>query len=105
MNPISEQEVKWLFSTLSKIKFFQSFDLTSIDSLIRKIEKYTYPKGIEIIKENTEGKAFYIIYKGRVKIWRKAGLLKKVHIAELGPGDFFGEMSLVTDELCSANVT
>jgi len=102
---MTEQEIKWLFNTMRGINFFQQFNLDTIDTLIKKIEKYSYPKGTRIIKEGEPGKAFYIIYKGKVKVWKKKTLFSKINLAELSGGNFFGEMSLVTDDPCSANVT
>ncbi|OGS27807.1 MAG: hypothetical protein A2297_01250 [Elusimicrobia bacterium RIFOXYB2_FULL_48_7] len=102
--PITEQETRWLFSTFRNIKFFQSFNLSSIDSLISRIEKYSYPKDKVIIKEGGEGAAFYIIFKGKVQVWKKKGLFGKNMLVELGPGSFFGEMALVTEDKCSATV-
>ncbi|OGS19869.1 MAG: hypothetical protein A3J83_07440 [Elusimicrobia bacterium RIFOXYA2_FULL_40_6] len=102
--PITEQETRWLFSTLRNIKFFQSFNLSSIDTIISRIEKYSYPKEKVVIKEGAEGAAFYIIFSGKVQVWKKKGLFGKNMLVELGPGSFFGEMALVTDEKCSASV-
>jgi CRP-like cAMP-binding protein len=102
---ITEEEIKWLLRTMKGIQFFASFTPDTIDSFISKIEKYSYPKGADIIKEGEPGKAFYIIYKGKVKVWKKKGLFFKTTIAELKEGDFFGEMSIVRDEPCSATVT
>mgnify|MGYP000358224800 CR=1 FL=1 len=102
---ITEEEIRWLLRTMKGIQFFASFTPETIDSLINKIEKYSYPKGADIIKEGEAGKAFYIIYKGRVRVWKKKGLFFKTTIAELKEGDFFGEMSIVRDEPCSATVT
>ena len=102
---MTEQEVKWLFTSLRNINLFEPFTLENIDKLTRKIEKYQYPKGKDIIKEGDEGRAFFVVYKGKVRIWKKKGLLTKTKIAELGPGSFFGEMCLVSDQPCTASVT
>ena len=53
----------------------------------------TYLKG-PIFREGDDGDAMYVIKSGRVKITKNMyGIMVK--IAELGPGDHFGEMSLL----------
>ncbi|OGS22078.1 MAG: hypothetical protein A2252_02660 [Elusimicrobia bacterium RIFOXYA2_FULL_39_19] len=101
---INEEETRWLFQSLRNINFFQSFNLSNIETLVKRIEKYDYPKDKVIIKEGGEGRAFYILFKGKVQVWKKKGLFGKKMVTELGPGSFFGEMSLVTDHPCSATV-
>lgn len=103
--PINEEEAKWLFSKLRNINFMQSLNLDNVDKLVKRIEKYSYPKGKAIIKEGQEGRALYIIYKGKVNVTKKKGLFGKINIADIDAGGFFGEMSLVMDSPCAATVT
>jgi len=56
--------------------------------------------GETIIREGEEGEYFYHVYSGRVSILKDGQA-----IALLGPGDFFGEISLVTGDKTSATVT
>lgn len=51
--------------------------------------------------EGMVGGIMYLVKKGGVKIYKKKGL-KEIFIADLGPGDFVGEMSLIDDEPRSA---
>ena len=60
---MTEQEVKWLFGTLRGINFFQSLTLDTVDSIIKRIEKYNYPKGKTIIKDGEE----YIVKNARLE--------------------------------------
>ncbi len=53
-------------------------------------------KGDVIFKEKEPGASMFIIQAGQVEIYRQqAG--KEKHIALLGPGDFFGEMSVLEE--------
>jgi CRP-like cAMP-binding protein len=51
-----------------------------------------YPKGEFIFREGDEGQEMFYILAGRVRVEKKAGRVRKV-LAELGPGEYFGEMA------------
>jgi CRP/FNR family cyclic AMP-dependent transcriptional regulator len=57
----------------------------------------TFEEGCIIFEEGASAREMYIIQSGRVKV------VKKIHnsqhlLAELGKGDFFGEMAIVTND-------
>jgi len=62
-----------------------------------------YQDGDIIVREGESGNCMYEIQSGKVEILRdKDG--KEVNLAVLGPGDFFGEMSIFEREVRSATV-
>jgi CRP-like cAMP-binding protein len=63
-----------------------------------------YQNGEEIIRQGEYGECMYVIQKGRVEIVSNLLEGKEVLIAELGKGDFFGEMALFEKEIRSATV-
>ena len=52
------------------------------------------PDGERIVRAGDHGAEMYVIKSGRVRISRPMGG-RTVVLSELGPGDFFGEMSLL----------
>ena len=54
----------------------------------------TFPKGTVLFREGEPGKEMFIIQSGRVRVRKKVGGEEKV-LAELAPGEFFGEMALL----------
>ncbi len=52
-----------------------------------------------IVTQGTPGQAFYLILSGRVEVLRDG-----VDLGSLGPGDFFGEMSLLDSAPRSATI-
>ncbi|MCI5224332.1 MAG: DUF4388 domain-containing protein [Candidatus Electrothrix sp. AR4] len=73
------------------------FDLQDL-ALLMKLEKYS---ASEILLEaGSVGSHFYVILAGEVSVVRE----ENVVIAELGSGDIFGEMSLLSGELTYSSV-
>ncbi|KHE92046.1 MAG: cyclic nucleotide-binding domain-containing protein [Candidatus Scalindua rubra] len=56
-----------------------------------------FPKGTILFKEGEEGKEMYLINSGEVKLSRKTPH-GDVILAKLGFGEFFGEMSVITNK-------
>ncbi len=56
-----------------------------------------FPKGTIIFKEGDDGKEMYLINSGEVKLSRKTPQ-GDVILAKLGFGEFFGEMSVITNQ-------
>ncbi len=65
-----------------------------------KIE--TYNQGTVIFKEGETGKCMYIVYGGKVGIYKNYGDSKQVKLTDLYPVSFFGEMGMIADEARSA---
>ncbi len=88
------------FSLLRDMDLFESlddFDLQDL-ALLMKLEKS--PANNILRESGTAGSHFYVVLAGKVTVVRE----DKGVIAELGPGDIFGEMSLLSGELTSASV-
>lgn len=62
-----------------------------------------FSAGTAIISEGETASALFIIESGKVTIQRADA--KGVVLAELGPGDFFGEMSILQEQPHSSSVT
>lgn len=63
-----------------------------------------YEAGEVIVKENDLGETAYVIGQGRVEVTRELNG-RNVHLAYLGVGDTFGEMSVIDEKPRSASVT
>ncbi len=64
-----------------------------------------YTRGETMVRQGDDGDSLYIIRSGSVEITLKTGKNEPVVLASLGPGNCFGEMSLLTGEPRSATVT
>lgn len=73
------------------------------DQLFQRFGK-DFPKGAVLCREGEPGHEMFVIQSGRVTISMSAGDLDKV-LTTLGPGEFFGEMSILTNKPRSATAT
>lgn len=69
----------------------------------RKARKQHYEPGTMILQEGTSGDAFYIVSKGTVEIVLPRPNHSDVVAAELGPGQYFGEMQFLHEQKRSAS--
>ncbi|MGV0036491.1 MAG: cyclic nucleotide-binding domain-containing protein [Candidatus Azotimanducaceae bacterium WSBS_2022_MAG_OTU7] len=98
-----EEAIDWM-STLLSSPLFEFIPPGNIQTLFKKFEKMKYSKGDLVITQGEKGDYFYVIQAGRAKVERSAGD-KTVVLAELKPGDNFGQDALVSDTPRNATVT
>ena len=84
------------------IPLFQGLSKKEISHLGKLMYKRQFKKNEVVFVEGDIGAAMYIIIDGKVSIIKSAGKRKLEEVACLGPGAFFGEMSLLTDNPRSA---
>jgi CRP-like cAMP-binding protein len=65
------------------------------ERLFRKFGR-VYPEGTCICKEGDTGREMYYILSGRVQVEKEAGQVRKL-LADLGPGEYFGEMAALIE--------
>jgi CRP-like cAMP-binding protein len=63
-----------------------------------------FPAGAVIIGEGEPGNRMFFLTSGRVSVIKGHGSAQPVTLAQFGPGQFFGEMSLVESVARSASV-
>lgn len=62
-----------------------------------------YSDGEDIIRENELVECMYVIQQGKVEVFKSYNGIK-VHLADMGEGDFFGEMALFERKLSASSV-
>jgi len=71
-------------------------DLAELD---RQTEMLTSPKGRLLYSQEDHAEALFLLKKGRVQLYRLAPSGKRLELATLEPGTFFGEMPLLGESL------
>ena len=89
--------------SLSACKLFDGLSATELNTVRGLARMESFPAGHEIFHEGEKGDAVYVIRSGTVEISAQVGTDKKQVVSKLGPGDFFGEMSVIEFKPRSAN--
>src|SRR5947208_7656567 len=92
-------------ATLRSVPLFASLDSKATAELGEYLTIHDYPKSATIFRNGDPGDAMYLIDLGKVRISITDADGNVVTLAELGPGDFFGEMSMLDGHGRSANAT
>ena len=65
-------------------------------------ESRRYRKGTVLIHESDPGDTLFVVVEGRVKVYCTDDFDKEITFGVIGPGDYFGEMSLLDERPRSA---
>jgi CRP-like cAMP-binding protein len=96
-------EEKELVKFLAKVNLFKSLSKNERKNLTKYIYVRKFKKDENVFKKGYPNVAFYIVKEGHLKVYldeSKGGL----HVNELKPLDFFGEISLFVEEARTASV-
>jgi Flp pilus assembly CpaE family ATPase len=98
------QELKHRFDTLQRVAILFTLSDNILRALARQMQPSQVPKGGYVIKQGELGDALFVIEKGRCEVVVEESAGHEITIAFLGPGDFFGEMALISEETRTATV-
>lgn len=81
--------------SLARIPLFKRLEPHELEHLAEEVGQVNYQAGETIFNEHDRGDALYILEEGSVRIWIYDDDVKDVTLAELKPGDFFGELAVL----------
>src|SRR6476646_10198036 len=84
---------------LEGIGLFQGLSKDQLAEVARQADEIDVEAGKRLVSEGRFGYEFFVIENGTAEVVRG-----EEHIADLGPGDFFGEMALLGDTVRNADV-
>lgn len=92
-----------MFRLIDRVRVFHGLKGEELMQLLEDAEKCTFGAGETILQEGSTGAWLYVIIDGKVTVTKSSGT-SQTRLASLGPGDSFGEMSLVDQDTRSASV-
>jgi CRP/FNR family cyclic AMP-dependent transcriptional regulator len=84
--------------------FFGGLSDASLDLLIAKLVERRFDVGATIVAEGEPGRSMYVVQSGALVVSKRGESGRAIRMAGLGPGDFFGEMTLIEMQNRSATV-
>jgi CRP-like cAMP-binding protein len=95
----------WM-TTLLQTKAFHRIPPANIQAIFMRMQRINYRARDVVIKQGAEGDYFYVVVSGKCVVTRETPLNKEgIKLAELGPGDSFGEEALIAEAKRNATVT
>ena len=102
--PVAESNA-WI-NRLAGSPLFSRIPPENIQRVLTHLEAIHLMAGDTVIRQGETGDYYYVIQRGRCAVTRQAaGSGREMRLAELGPGDCFGEEALITDSRRNASVT
>lgn len=89
---------------LSETAVFRDMPLEMLNEISRVVEDRVLPARSLIFKRGDPGDSFWVIQSGKVRVFRSDEKGVEITLSELGPGQSFGEVALLTGESRSASV-
>ncbi len=96
--------VEFMKNYLKLISFFSTFTEQELDEFCNVAEIITTNKNDFIIKEDEESMGLFFIVNGEFNVLKKIEENKYKRLKKIESGDFFGEMSILNNEVNSASV-
>ena len=90
---------------LAAFPLLASLPLEALAGLARSLRTMHHPAGSPILVQGERADRMHFLRAGKVRVEIDSAADVRIPVAELGPGDCFGEMSLLTGEPASAHVT
>ena len=93
-------EVNLKIETLQSMPFFRFLKYQEVVRILNRMEVRAFTIGTEIVSQGQPGEELFMVLTGQVRVHKGDAI-----ITRLGPGQHFGEMSLIENAPRSATVT
>jgi NTE family protein len=83
---------------------FRGIPPESITAIVQLFERHHFPPDTIVVREGDPGDALFIVESGLVEVFLQSATGETTVLTRLGPGEAFGEMSVLTGERRSAGI-
>ncbi len=90
LNELSEEA-----QSLARVPLFKRLEPHELEHLAEDVDQVDFKAGDTIFNEHDLGDGLYVVETGSVRIWVMDEDVSAVTLAELKPGDFFGELAVL----------
>jgi SulP family sulfate permease len=89
---------------LKDFELFRKFDEKTMKGLAACVTEMSVPQGQKVVSQGDPGDKVYLVRRGSVRILLPLKGNTQYHLATIGQGDFFGELSFIDGSIRSADV-
>jgi CRP-like cAMP-binding protein len=93
-----------LRSFLVATPFFGGLSEPGLELLISMLVERRFDAGATVVTEGEPGRSMYVVHSGDLVVTKRGESRRVIPLSRLGPGDFFGEMTLIEMQNRSATV-
>jgi CRP-like cAMP-binding protein len=84
--------------------FFGGLDEAQLDRLVGMLAEKRFAVGEVVFREGDQGRSMYVVHSGELLVCKTGESGRSVRMSRFGPGDFFGEMTLIAMQPRSCTV-
>jgi CRP-like cAMP-binding protein len=84
--------------------FFGGVSDASLDLLVPMLVERRFEVGATVVAEGEPGRSMFVVHSGKLVVSELGDSGRVIRMADLAPGDFFGEMTLIEMQNRSATV-
>ena len=89
---------------LRRVPLFAELEPAELERFSRVAVPRSFPGGTRVFHEGDQSDACYIVRSGNFRVTREHSDGRAITLANLGPGDIFGELAMLDGEVRSASV-
>lgn len=98
------KDVADLLAWLPSIALFGGLQEESLRRVIDMLGEHHFEPKSDVCKQGDAGRALFLIRSGEVMVCRDSESGRRIKVVRMGPGEFFGEMTLIDVQKRSATV-
>jgi CRP/FNR family cyclic AMP-dependent transcriptional regulator len=103
LSPLSEPPLTEREEQLARIAFFDGLTREALALIAHATTEESHATGTKLFQYGDPGDRLFVILEGKVRISREVAGMGEEALAVLGPGEVFGEMSLLDESPRSAD--
>ena len=89
---------------LKKIEIFSDLSINELAAVASVTEEVFFDEGATVFNEGERGDTLFLIVEGEVVVVKDCRADQQIELDSIGPGEYFGEMSLFGDDRRSATI-
>jgi CRP-like cAMP-binding protein len=88
-----------IVESLSRLALFADLSHPQVEAIAHRFEEAVFAEGERVLRTGLSGGALYVIIEGEAVV-----RIEEQERARFGPGEFFGEIGVLLDELPNADI-